>query len=191
VAGTGPLAIGLPGTSGAEFDPLAPFKMLFTLHRGLFLWTPLTAFAVVGFVLLARRDLRHRWYLLGLLTSAAALLVIHAIWGNFWDGGSSFSSRFLASLFPVYLIGAAELVRRRRGLFLSLFGVCVAWSMWVGLVEMNGYHGQSRDDGLVQIVQNYTGPHDYPPPYDSPGNLVHELRVTAVDRWQLLWRVST
>src|SRR4051812_35239627 len=34
-AGTGPLAIGVPGTSGAEFDPLAPFKMLVTLHRGL------------------------------------------------------------------------------------------------------------------------------------------------------------
>ena len=42
----------------AKFDPRVPFKMLFTLKRGLFLWTPLTAFAVVGFVLLARRDTR-------------------------------------------------------------------------------------------------------------------------------------
>jgi Dolichyl-phosphate-mannose-protein mannosyltransferase len=186
-----PLLVGVPGSSEAEFDPLVPAKMLFTLKRGLFLWTPLTAFAVVGFVLLTRRDRRHRWYLLGLLTSAVALLVIHSIWANFWAGGSSFSSRFLASLFPVYLIGAAELVRRRRGLFLGLYAVCTVWSVWIGLVLMNGYRAQSGDDSLVDVVQNYTGPHDYPPPYDSPGNFAHELRVTVEDRWKLLWRTST
>jgi len=186
-----PVAIGVPGSSEAEFDPLVPFKMLFTLKRGLFLWTPLTAFAVVGFVLLARRDLRHRWFLIGLGVSAVALLCIHSIWGNFWAGGSSFSSRFLASLFPLYLIGAAELVRRRRGLFVALYAVCVVWSVWIGLVLMNGYHAQSADDSLVTIVQNYTGPHDYPPPYDSPGNFAHEIRVTIEDRWKLLWRTTT
>jgi hypothetical protein len=186
-----PVAIGVPGSSEAEFDPLVPFKMLFTLKRGLFLWTPLTAFAAVGFVLLARRDPRHRWTLIGLGVSAVALVCIHSIWANFWWGGSSFSSRFLASLFPLYLIGAAELVRRRRGLFLALYGVCVAWSVWVGFVVMNGYHSQSGDDGLVAIVQNYTGPHDYPPPYDNPGNFAHELRVRIEDRWKLLWRTAT
>ena len=56
--------------------------------------------------------------------------------------------------------------------------MCVVWSVWIGLVLMNGYRDQSADDGLVTIVQNYTGPHDYPPPYDSPGNFAHELRVT-------------
>jgi hypothetical protein len=191
-AGAGmPVALGLPQPTGAKFDPLVPFKMLFTLKRGLFLWTPLTAFAIVGFVLLARRDTRHRWFLIGLGVSAVALLCIHSIWGNFWAGGSSFSSRFLASLFPLYLIGAAELVRRRRGLFVALYAVCVVWSVWIGLVLMNGYRAQSADDSLVTIVQNYTGPHDYPPPYDSPGNFAHELRLTIEDRWKLLWRTTT
>ena len=184
--------LGVPGSSEAKFDPLVPFKMLFTLKRGMFLWTPLTAFAVVGFVLLARRDLRHRWYLIGLGVSAVALLCIHSIWGNFWAGGSSFSSRFLASLFPLYLIGAAELVRRRRGLFL---GALRRVHRVVGVdrprADERLPRARARDDGLVQIVQNYTGPHDYPPPYDSPGNFAHELRVTVEDRWKLLWRTTT
>jgi hypothetical protein len=190
LAARGPIALGVPGSSAAQFDPLVPFKMLFTLKRGLFLWTPLTAFAVVGFVLLARRDLRHRRYLLGLGVSAAALLCIHAIWGNFWWGGSSFSSRFLASLFPLYLIGAAELVRRRRWLFIALYGACVVWSVWIGLVLMNGYRAQNEHDSLVTIVRNYSGPHDYPPPYDSLGNFAHEIRLTVEDRWKLLWRTA-
>jgi hypothetical protein len=82
-------------------------------------------------------------------------------------------------------------VRRRRALFLALFAGCTIWSVWIGLVLWNGYYQQSGDDSLVDIVQNYTGPHDQPPPYDSLGNFAHELRVRVEDRWELLWRTAT
>ena len=90
----------------------APAKMLFTLHRGLFVWTPLTAFATVGFVLLLRRDRRHRPYLAGLAASAVALLVIHIAWAELLGRRRLVLARFLTALFPFFLIGAAEFVRR-------------------------------------------------------------------------------
>ena len=103
----------------------APLKMLFTLHRGLFIWTPLTLFATVGFVVLLRRDRRHRAFIATLGVSALALLAIHALWGTYWDGGGSFSQRFLTALFPFFLVGTAELVRRFRGRGIAVLSICV------------------------------------------------------------------
>ena len=94
--------------------------MLFTVKRGLFVWTPLTFFGVVGYLLLLRREPRHRDFLVGLGLSAFALLMVHIVWGGFWDGGFSFSQRFLTALFPVFVIGIAELLARTRMLITPL-----------------------------------------------------------------------
>src|SRR6185312_5549731 len=100
-AGTGRLAAASASTGGVDslssfqLDPLAPAKMLFTLKRGLFVWTPVTLFGVVGYFLLLRRLRQRRTFLVGLGLSCVALLLIHMIWGGFWEGGYSFSQRFL------------------------------------------------------------------------------------------------
>jgi hypothetical protein len=96
----------------AQLDLLAPAKMLVSLHRGLFLWTPLTLLGVVGFVLVLRRRRSLELYAVGL--GSLLLLLAYALWGKWWDGGFAYSARYLACLFPVYAIGLAELVRRTR-----------------------------------------------------------------------------
>jgi hypothetical protein len=177
------LARALPGSQNIDIDLLVPAKMLFTLHRGLFIWTPLTAFATVGFLLLIRRDDRHRWFLIGLGISALGLLGIHVLWADNWDGGSGFSARFLTALFPLYLIGAAEFVRRLRWAGVAILTVCAVWSVWIGLVIFNGIRNQSAATSIVDIVQNYTGPHHDPPPHDHFGNFKREIGDRIEDRW--------
>ena len=55
----GPGVISARPARRVRISPTAPLKMLFTLHRGIVLWTPLTCFATVGFVaFLLRRDRR-------------------------------------------------------------------------------------------------------------------------------------
>jgi hypothetical protein len=181
-----------------NFSASAPLKMLFTLHRGLFLFTPLTLFASLGFVLLVRRDRRNRAFLLTLGLSALALLLIHAFWGRLWDGGGSFSQRFLTALFPFFLVGVAELVRRWRRAAIAVLSVCAAWSLWIGLVQFNGYYRSSAQDGLVQIVgsvHGLTGPKvsrfHKPPPYSSLQNFGRDLGDRISARWQLYWRLVT
>src|SRR5262249_22305715 len=115
-----------PVLHNSTFGIWAPVQMLFTLRRGLFIWTPLTAFATVGFVLLAHRDRRHRPFLLALGASALGLLLIHVFWGGgfAWTGGGSFSQRFLTALFPLFLVGTAEFVRRTRWPGVALLTLC-------------------------------------------------------------------
>jgi hypothetical protein len=108
------------------------------------------------------------------------------LWGTFWDGGNGFGQRFLTALFPLFLIGGAEFVRRFRWAGYAVMTVCTVFAIWLGLVIMNGYRGQSAHNSIVYIVENYTGPHSDPPPHDSFANLAHELRVRIEHRWSVL-----
>jgi hypothetical protein len=143
-------------TQNVQIDPVAPLKMLFTTKRGLFLWTPLTFFATVGYVLLAVRAPKQRRFLVSLGASALALLFVHALWGPYWADGYSFSQRFLTGLFPVFVIGVAALLQSTRMLFAPVLIACIAWSMFISLYHWYGYDNVSERDGLRRIVQLYT-----------------------------------
>ena len=147
---------GVDNLSSFEIDFAAPAKMLFTVKRGLFVWTPLTLFGVVGFLLLLRRDRQHRTFLAGLGLSALALLLIHIVSGGFWAGGFSFSQRFLTALFPLFVIGIAELLARTRMLIAPrVLIACVAWSWFIALHHYYGYNHVSQEDGVDRIVELY------------------------------------
>jgi hypothetical protein len=135
-------------------DPSAPLKMLFSLHRGIFTWTPFTALGVVGLVLLiARSQGRLRLYYSSLAASAVGVLAVYAlVGGSIWDGGWSFSNRFLTGLFPLFAVGAAELIRRRRALGYGALALCAAFSVFLGL---NHAFGVSQQDGADDLIGAY------------------------------------
>jgi len=201
--GEGRYALSAPGfvhpvSRGMHFSVTAPLKMLFTLKRGLFVWTPLTAFATVGFVLLLRRLPSQRPFLAAAGVCAVALVAIHSLWGAglAWAGGGSFSQRFLTALFPVFLLGTAEIVRRFGPPAIAVLTLCACFSLWIGLTQFNGYYGSGADDSITKIIGNYkslTGPtvnkYHTPPPYDSVENFGRQIGYRVEHRWQLLWRV--
>lgn len=162
------------------FDPLIPFKMLVSDHRGLFVWTPLTAFAVVGYLLLLRRVREPRTFLWTLLGASIALLLIHTIWGQ-WDGGFSFSTRFLTGLFPLFVIGIAEL-RRRLGLWVvPILAVCIAWSLALAFTHWIGYDNVSAEDGAGRLVSVIVHSHE---------TVRHRVDQRAERRWTYLWGLA-
>ena len=146
-------SVGSRGDFG--FAPLTPVRMLFTLHRGLFVWTPATALAVAGFVLLIRRHHGvERTFLvtLGAMVVALLLMNVSLTW---WDGGWSFSMRYLASPLALYAIGLGGLLAsagRRLRLLVAVIAVTVAWSLFLG---MNHAFGVSQRDGANDIVALY------------------------------------
>jgi hypothetical protein len=163
-----------------SFDPTAPFKMLFSLHRGLFLWTPLTFVAAAGYVLWLRRDRLNRSYLLSLAGASLALVVGYSGWGRWWDGGFSFSERFLASLFPIFVIGAAALVRQYSLRGLALVAGAAGASLLIGLTFAYGYKGQHQVNGVDTILRLYVkGDRTLP-------GMARQVGVHARDRWEAI-----
>jgi hypothetical protein len=164
------------------FDPLTPLKMLFSDHRGLFLWTPLTAAAVIGFALATYRvrDDSRRGYFLTLGAAAIGLLLAHSIWG-FWDGAFSFSSRFLTGLFPLFLIGVAELRHRLGPRVYAPLAVCTAWSLMLAFVHTVGYDGISANDGVSRTLTVIHRHH---------GQLEHKVWRLGARRWEYLWGLA-
>jgi hypothetical protein len=162
------------------FDALIPFKMLFSDHRGLFVWTPLTAVAIVGFILLLRRAREPRVFLWTLLGAAVALLLIHTVWGQ-WDGGFSFSTRFLTGLFPLFVIGIAELRRRLGSWIFPILAVCIAWSLALAFTHWIGYDNVSERDGAGRLVYVIVHSHE---------TLRHRVDQRAVRRWTYLWGLA-
>ncbi len=162
---------------GVELAPRAPVEMLVSVRRGLFLWTPLTLVAVIGFILLFRRRPDRRAFLSGMLAAAVALVLIHGIWGGFWSGGFSFSQRFLAALFPVFLLGVAEIVRRFGRVGWAVLVVCTLFSMFVAFNLYVGYKGESEKDGIDTVFRLYTNGER------TPTQLVRLVGRQAWARW--------
>ena len=162
---------------GVELAPRVPVLMLVSLRRGLFLWTPLTLVASFGFALLYRRRPDRRAFLAGMLAAAVALVLIHGIWGGFWWGGFSFSQRFLSALFPFFLLGVAEIVRRFGRAGWAVLAVCTVFSVFVAFNLFVGYKGESEKDGIDTIVRLYGNGER------TPRQLVRLIGRHAWERW--------
>jgi hypothetical protein len=81
----------------------ALLKVCFSADHGLFSWTPILIPAVIGMVLLRKRD-----WALGIYSALAFAAFLFLI-GSYedWDGLSSFGNRFFVSLTVLFVIGLA------------------------------------------------------------------------------------
>jgi hypothetical protein len=155
---------GVSAASELGFYPMSPLRMLFSDHRGLFTWTPLTLLATIGMAIRLARQPRDG-YLVALSAMAAGLLAFYVFFKT-WDGGWSFSARFLSSLLPFYSVGVGTLLSDARHQWrAAVRGVVVlatAWSLFIG---MNHAFGADMPDGVSDIAGAYvTGqrtPHDF------------------------------
>jgi hypothetical protein len=162
-------------------DVLAPARMLFTLHRGLFLWTPLTFIGAVGVVLLVLRERSAEVRAVSFFALASlGTLLFYVVLGGAWDAGFSFSQRFLSGWFPLVVVGVAYLVQQRRRFAVPMVVLCTAFSVFVGMNVLIGYRGQSSNDGVQHIVGLY---------FDGERSIPQLIRLTAVrarERWRQL-----
>ncbi len=132
-----PRSFGVPVFTGGYttdniivFAPLNPLRMLFTDHRGLFVWSPVTALAAMGVVRLILRRPEHRRFLLVAIAMGLAIIASYSLI-PFWDGTWSFSQRFYTPLFPLVAIGLAGLVEPRPRPVQALATLGVAWSLFL------------------------------------------------------------
>jgi hypothetical protein len=114
------------------FAPLNPLRMLFTNQRGFFVWSPVSALAAVGLVLLFRRRPEHRRFLSAATLMGVGIMAAYAF-VPFWTGTFAFSQRFFTPLFPLVAIGLAGLVEAVPRTALAAAAVATAWSIFLAL----------------------------------------------------------
>lgn len=165
----------------------ALLRVCFSSDHGLFSWTPVILFAVLGLVLLQKQDRALSLYAL-----LAFVIYLYAIgcYEN-WAGISSFGNRFFVALTPLFILGLASLFdwlaaawqeRRAAILAVSLTVVLIIWNM--GLVFQWGMH-------LIPA----RGPISW---HDAAYNQVAVVPVQAArtlesyltGRKQLMWRIE-
>jgi len=100
--------------------------LLFSSNGGLFAWTPLAVPAVMGLVLLVRRDRK-----VGLALLATLALGVYVLASNpTWSAGLSFGARRFTEAYPLLVLGlcvaADALLRRPWALGLSALALFVA-----------------------------------------------------------------
>ncbi|MEK9143472.1 MAG: hypothetical protein AAB481_02505 [Patescibacteria group bacterium] len=91
-------------TGGESFTWWSPhfLNVLFSPTNGLFLWTPITILATLGF--LFWKDARRSWF----LALFAVEVAIVGSWSIWWQG-ASYSGRMLVSTLPVLAFGLSAL----------------------------------------------------------------------------------
>ncbi len=132
--------------SHLSWDWSAPHwrEVLFSSDHGLFSWTPILAFALLGLFVVPRA-----YKALAVYFGLAVIAFYYVISSYpYWDGMSSFGNRFFISLTPIYIVGLAALLQRftsifprpRVALLLSSFVLCcfVCWNL--GLIYQWGAH---------------------------------------------------
>ena len=146
---------GLVAANHLVFSPLSPLRMLVTEHRGLFIWTPATLLATVGVVILLRARSRFHPFVVTLTVMVVSLLLSYAAFAV-WDGGWSFSARYLAAPLPFYALGLAQLfalgTRRGRVVVATLVGATVLWSVFLG---MSHAFGAKQSDGAFEVARRH------------------------------------
>jgi hypothetical protein len=135
----GPNSTGLRSALGVlVFAPLNPVRMLFTNHRGLFVWSPVALVALVGFVRLLRRRPDQRPFLA--ISGAMGVAIVGSYaFSPHWEGGLSFGQRYLTPLFPLVALGLGGLLDWRPRLVASAAGLAVAWTLVLGLYDGLGF----------------------------------------------------
>jgi hypothetical protein len=101
--------------------------LLFAARHGLFVWTPLYIPAVLGWLLLMRRE---RLFASLVMLGFAMAVVLNAAHGDWW-GSDSFGQRRLLGLTPFFALGLAEaLAYACRRPLVPLAGLIIVLGLW-------------------------------------------------------------
>jgi hypothetical protein len=126
-----------------NFKSPALLKVCISSEHGLFTWTPIFAFAVLGLFLLRRQDKLLSLYY---VTTFAIYLYTIGCYAD-WAGVSSFGNRFFVSLTPLFILGLAALFdwmadtwteRPAALLASSVTTIFIIWNL--GLIFQWGVH---------------------------------------------------
>jgi hypothetical protein len=142
--------------AGEFTGSLQILAVLFSTDRGLFIWSPVILFAVLGLIPLYRQQRRLAIFL---AFNFCAQVVVVSAW-SVYNGALSFGARLLLQSTPVYFIGLAAFIdwlRRRQWSVRRLNWIGAAFIVWNFLLIVQYAVGTVPRSGAFPISQLVVG----------------------------------
>jgi hypothetical protein len=142
--------LGATETAARKMNWAAPhaLSVLFDLEHGLFAWTPLALVAIVGLVVMWRRNTAPdiRW-IGGLMLLMVAAQAYSSGCVESWTVAGSFGQRRFVAITPLLIVGLAALFTHVRATWprrslLAVVALCVWWNL--GLIAQFGLNRMDR-----------------------------------------------
>lgn len=130
-------------------------SILFSSRHGLFTWTPIFVFSMVGLIFLFKKETRITLYLLIVFLLQ---VYINAVPTNWWCG-SSFGYRRLLDCLPIFILGLAmffEIVSQKismRILYLVI-GFLILWNIGFMTQFVFGMVSHTQSVSLIEVAKN-------------------------------------
>jgi hypothetical protein len=129
-------------SSTQEFAQTAVHTYLFSVGGSFWGTSPILLLAVLGAIMLVRRDKRRLVW--GIVLMIIAYAFGHAfLTGQHWFGGLSFPPRFLLPIVPFVMLGVLPVLdiayKHRAWALIALTVVLVGYSMWIQFVAVASY----------------------------------------------------
>jgi hypothetical protein len=145
--------------------------ILFSPSRGVFIWSPILLFSILGFVVTIRR--RGNPFLYYCAAAAMLLILAQSAW-RWWDGGNGYGYRITLDALPflvLLLVPAIRFIAKYRSLKV-IFAVLLALSVFVQFVGYISYDGGSWECSNVNVTN------------------VNASNIWSLSRNQLVWEVT-
>jgi hypothetical protein len=108
--------------------PLNFFKVLFSPNHGLFYWTPILFFGLIGLIFLYKKN---KIFSIGFLGVFLFNLIIISGWSS-WNGAQSFGHRMFINCLPFFMFGFATFLSRinKKVKFRYIIISCLLFIFW-------------------------------------------------------------
>jgi hypothetical protein len=131
------------------------FSVLFSTRHGLFTWTPIFVFSILGLIFLYKKEPRITLYL---LLAFLLQVYINAVPTNWWCG-SSFGYRRLLDCLPIFILGLAmflEIVSQKvsRRILYPVIGILILWNIGFMAQFVFGMVNHTQPVSFLEVAVN-------------------------------------
>jgi hypothetical protein len=138
-----------------SYFPYHFFDVLFSSFHGLFSWTPVVLFSVIGLFILLRRKFELSF---PFLTAFFALVYILGCYETWW-GGASFGARRFISATPIFAFGLAGLIdslgkKIPRKLIYIVAALLIIWNFFFIIQYVTGMVPKDEPVSFSKVAYN-------------------------------------
>ena len=131
---------------GFYFTDPQIFNVLFSFRKGWLLYTPMMAFALIGFILMIKKKAKNSY---AFVIPVVIYFYVASCWWDWWFGGS-FGQRTMIDVMPFLAIGLSFLIQTIVNLDNTIYHTTIL-TLMVCILGFNLFQTRQAHEGLIHF----------------------------------------